>query len=65
MAKKITTPKKASKDQIKTFKAFWKARVMLVCNSFLSDAENKKVIKRLEAYAVKHNIVISTKDLLS
>lgn len=65
MIKKSTTTKKASKDQTKHFKGLWLARVELVCNGFLTDAENKKVIKRLESYQKKNNIVITNKELLS
>lgn len=65
MTKKSTTLKKASKDKAKTFKEFWRARVMLRIHGFISDSENAKIIKRLEAYRVKNNIVITNKELVS
>lgn len=63
MANKPT--KKANRYTKAHFKKLWLARVELVCNGFLTDAENKKVLKRLEAYQKKHNISITTKELLS
>lgn len=65
MAKKIQPLKKASRYKTKHFKDLWLARVALVCNGFLTDGENQKVIKRLEAYRSKNNIVISNKELLA